>query len=183
MSTERFSSKPPDPLTSEQQRAVAEFRSLRGTDPFGPFIPLLRSPELLTRVSAVGEYLRFRSALPPRVREFAILITAAHWQQQYEWDYHLPLAREAGVPEAHLRALADGRLPEPMPELDGAVYHFCVDLHQSQQVSDTAYQRAVTQLGENGVVDLIGLCGYYAMLAMVLNTAKTPDRAGLRPRP
>ena len=79
-------------MTSEQQRAAEEFRRLRGVEPFGPFIPLLKSPELMTRVSALGEYLRFRSGLAPRLSELAILITAAHWRQQYEWDVHTPVA-------------------------------------------------------------------------------------------
>ena len=78
-------------LTPEQERAAEEFRKLRGVDPFGPFIQLLDSPELMTRVSALGEYLRFRSALPPRLSELAILITAAHWRQPYEWEIHAPV--------------------------------------------------------------------------------------------
>ena len=87
-------------MTPEQQQAIDEFRRLRGTDPFGPFIALLTSPELLTKVSALGEYLRYRSALPPRLSEFVILITAAHWRQQYEWDLHAPIALKAGVAQA-----------------------------------------------------------------------------------
>ena len=92
-------------MTPEQQRAVEEFKSLRGVEPFGPFVDLLASPELMTRVSSLGEYLRYRSALPPRLSEFAILVTAAHWQQQYEWDIHAPIALEAGVPQPVLDAL------------------------------------------------------------------------------
>src|SRR5688500_20411402 len=99
-------------MTPEQQRAVEEFKALRGVEPFGPFIELLASPELMTRVSALGEYLRYRSALPPRLSEFAILITAAHWKQQFEWDIHAPIAAKAGVPQAAIDAIC-AQIPPP----------------------------------------------------------------------
>src|ERR671913_2409487 len=95
----------PKVLDPDQQRAAEAFRKLRGVDPFGPFIALLASPELMTRVSTLGEYLRFRSALPPKLSELAILITAAHWRQQYEWDVHAPIALKAGIPHAVIDAI------------------------------------------------------------------------------
>src|SRR5215218_3582097 len=98
-------------LTPQQQLAVEEFKRLRGVEPFGPFVDLLASPELMTRVSAIGEYLRYRSSLPPRLSEFAILITAAHWHQRFEWDIHAPIALEAGVPAAVIDAVWQRQCP------------------------------------------------------------------------
>jgi len=156
-------------VTPEQQRAVEEFRKLRGVDPFGPFVPLLKSPELMTRVSALGEYLRFRSALPPRLSELAILITAAHWKQQFEWDIHAPIALNAGIPQAVIDAIGKG---EPAPGLDPeaqALHDLCIAVHQNRIAGSDAHERAQTALGEQKVMDAIAICGYYALLAMVLN--------------
>ncbi len=171
---ERLPLIPAASMTPAQQQAVDEFKRSRGVDISGPFLHLLRNPELMRRVRAVGDYVRFESTLPPRLREFAILITAAHWKQQYEWDYHAPIAREAGVTPAHARALAEGSRPESMDDLEQAVYDFCTEVHRTKQVSDDTYHRAVASLGEEGLIDLLGVCGYYAMLAMILNTARTP---------
>lgn len=157
-------------MTPAQLQAVEEFRRLRGTDPFGPFVTLLKSPELLTRASALGEYLRYRSALPPRLSEFVILITAAHWQQQYEWDLHAPIALTAGVAQATLDALAAGQRPDSLTEQEAALYDFCRAVHERTRPADAIHARAVHAVGDQGVVDAIGICGYYALLAMVLNT-------------
>ncbi len=151
---------------------MAEFRSLRGVEPFGPFIPLLRSPALLSRVSALGEYLRFRNALPPGLSEFVILITAAHWKQQYEWNLHAPIALKAGVAASTIEALAAGRRPPDLRADEEALYELCLGVHDRQPVSDAVYNRALSAVTEQGVIDAIGLCGYYAMLAMVLNTER-----------
>lgn len=156
--------------TPEQQRAAEEFRRLRGVDPFGPFIPLLDSPELMTRVSALGEYLRFRSALPAPLRELAILVTAAHWKQQYEWDVHAPVARQAGLPEVALDAVWLGRKPADLTAEQAALYDLCVALHRDRAPDAGALARARDALGEQGLIDAIALCGYYAMLAMILNS-------------
>lgn len=158
------------PLTPEQQRAVEEFRRLRGVDPFGPFIPLLRSPELMTRLGAVGEYLRFRSALPPRLSELAILITAAHWQQPFEWEIHAPIAREAGIPPSVIDAVWNGTRPPGLAPDQEALYDLCVSLHRDHKPTGHTLERAKSLLGERAVIDAIGICGYYATLAMTLNS-------------
>ena len=163
-------------MTPAQQQAVEEFRRLRGTDPFGPFIALLTSPELLTRVSALGEYLRYRSALPPRLSEFVILITAAHWQQSYEWDLHAPIAVKAGVAQATVDALAAGRQPADLTADEAALYDFCRAVHAGGRHAEAARARAVDAVGEQGVIDAIGICGYYALLAMVLNVQHREGR-------
>ena len=160
-------------MTPAQQQAIEEFRRLRGTEPFGPFVALLKSPELLTRVSALGEYLRYRSALPPRLSEFVILITAAHWHQSYEWDLHAPVAVKAGVAQATIDALAAGQRPNGLAEDEAALFDFCRAVHAGGREAEAVRARAVEAVGEQGVIDAIGICGYYAMLAMVLNVENT----------
>ena len=158
-------------MTPEQARAAEEFRKLRGVDPFGPFIPLLQSPELMLRVAALGEYLRYRSALPPRLSELAILITAAHWKQQFEWDIHAPIALQAGIPQHVVDALWTGEHPSGLAADQKALYELCLTLHRTRKANDETLANAKTILGEQGVIDAIGICGYYAMLAMVLNSS------------
>lgn len=157
-------------MTPEQQQAAEEFKRLRGVEPFGPFIDLLASPELMTRVSALGEFLRFRSALPPRLSEFAILVTASEWQQSVEWGIHAPIAMKAGIPEEVLDALWSGAMPANLDPDHQALYDLCMELHRDHRVMPATHQRAVAALGEQGTMDAIGICGYYALLAMVLNT-------------
>ena len=158
-----------DRVTPEQVRAAEEFKRLRGVEPFGPFVDLLISPELMTRVGAVGEYLRYRSALPPKLSEFAILVTAAAWQQQFEWDVHAPVARKAGIPQATLDELWSGATPLGLDRDQLALYDLCMELHRDRRVTAATRGRAVAALGEQGAMDAIGICGYYALLAMVLN--------------
>jgi 4-carboxymuconolactone decarboxylase len=175
---------PPIPeaqLTDAQRRAIVEFREARNAGVTGPFVPLLRSPELLSRARALGDYLRFRSALPPRQSEFAILLTAARWAQTYEWDVHAPIAREAGVSADVIAALQAGRRPAQMTDDETVIYDFCDELHRLHAVTDATYARALARLGEKGVIDLVGIQGYYTMLAMVLNTARTPVPDGHTP--
>ena len=163
-----------DRLTPAQREAVDAFRIARGTAISGPFYPLLRSPELMTRTRAMGDYLRFKSALPPRLSEFVILLTAREWTQQYEWNAHYPIAIKAGAKREVLDAIAEGRRPSGMTEEEAILYDFCRELHHDKAVSDATYERAIKAFGEQGVVDAIGITGYYTMLAMTLNTARTP---------
>ncbi|HEX8029416.1 MAG TPA: carboxymuconolactone decarboxylase family protein [Vicinamibacterales bacterium] len=154
--------------------AVEEFKALRGVEPFGPFVDLLVSPELMNRVGALGEYLRYRSALPPRLSEFAILITAAHWQQQFEWDIHAPIALKAGIPQAVIDAIW-AHIPPPSLDPDQQLlYDFCVALHRDKTVSPKLIADAKQAFGEQATMDAIAICGYYALLAMVLNSRTPP---------
>jgi 4-carboxymuconolactone decarboxylase len=154
-----------------REEAAEEFRRLRGVEPFGPFIHLLESPELMTRVSALGEYLRYRSALPPRLSELAILITAACWEQPYEWEVHAPIALEAGIGQAVQDALWAGESPDGLEPDQQAIYDLCLSLHREKTVTPAIRARAVAALGEQGTIDAIAICGYYALLAMVLNSS------------
>lgn len=170
-----------DRLTDAQKKAVAEFEAARKTGLSGPFWPLLRSPEVLSRARAMGDYLRFTSVLPPRLSEFVIIITARQWTQNYEWDVHAPLAEKGGLKPSIIAAVAEGRRPDGMAEDEELLYTFCDELHRNRSVSDATYARAVKAFGEQGVIDVLGISGYYTMLAMVLNTARTPVPAGHTP--
>lgn len=172
---------PSEKMTDAQKRAVAEFREARQAELSGPFIPLLRSPEVMTRARAMGDYLRFKSVLPPRLSEFVILITSRHWTQQYEWNAHHQVALNAGVKPDVTKAIAEGRRPEHMSEEEEILYDFCTELQRNQGVSDATYARALGKFGEQGVIDAVGIVGYYTLLAMVLNAARTPLPPNARP--
>ena len=164
-------------MTAEQRQAVADYASTRNTTVFeGPFVPLLRSPELLDRVQRVGEYLRYRNALPRRLSELAILTAARHWSQPFEWNIHAVDAATAGLASDVIDAIAEGRRPETLADDEAVVYDFSLELLHNRSVSDPTYDRAIALAGEQGVIDLVGILGYYSLLAMVMNTARTPLR-------
>ena len=169
---------PADKLTAAQQEAIKEFKTARSVDISGPFVPLLRSPEAMTRTRALGDYMRFRSALPARLSEFVILLTARQWTQNYEWNAHAPIAREAGLSGEIIAAIAEGRRPSRMAADEEVLYMLHDELHRTHAVSDATYARAVAAFGEQGVVDALGITGYYTLLAMVMNTARTPMPPG-----
>ena len=164
---------PADKMTEAQKKAAEEFAAGRGTPVFGPFVPLLRSPEVMLRAKAMGDYLRFKNSLPAKLSEFTILITSRQWTQQYEWDVHYPIALKAGLSAEIAKAVAEGRRPQSMPADEELVYDFLTELHDTKSVSDATYARAVARFGEQGVIDMIGVNGYYTFLAMVMNTART----------
>ncbi|MGZ5201654.1 MAG: carboxymuconolactone decarboxylase family protein [Telluria sp.] len=159
---------------SDAQRAAAQaiIDGPRGAV-YGPFIPLLRSPELMEYAQRMGEYLRYRSAIGVRLSELAILVTAREWNQQVEWAIHAPIAAQMGIPPDTINAIARREKPEGMLVDEQVVYEFCIELHRDKQVSDRTYGEALALFGEQGVVDLMGLNGYYTFLAMVMNTART----------
>src|SRR6266403_796401 len=127
---------PAGALTDAQRKAIAEFKAARSADISGPFVPLLRSPEVMTRAREMGDYLRYKSALPPRLSEFVILIVSRQWTQQYEWSIHAPIALQAGVAAQTIQAIADGRRPEHMTDDEDVVYTLCDELLRTQSVSD-----------------------------------------------
>jgi 4-carboxymuconolactone decarboxylase len=172
---------PADKLTDAQKKAIEEFKAARSVDISGPFVAMLRSPEVMSRARAMGDYLRFRSSLPPRLSEFVILMTARRWTQQYEWNAHAPLAVKGGLHPDIVKAIAEGRRPEKLAEDEAIVYALFDEIQRQQSVSDSTYAKAVGKIGEQGVVDVMGLAGYYTMLAMVMNTARTPLPDGATP--
>ena len=140
----------------------------------GPFVPLLRSPALMTRLQQTGAYLRFESPLPARLRELVILWVARHWDQPVEWAIHYPLALAAGLAPAVVQAIREGRRPGDLGPEEWLALDVCEALSAQRGLDDATYARAVAQLGEPGLIDLIALVGYYGLLAMVLNVARTP---------
>ena len=164
---------PEDQLTDEQNAAIAEFREVRG-ELSGPWHVLARSPGMLNPARALSDYVRFNSSLEPRLSELAILITAREWTSQYEWNAHHGLAMRGGLRPEIAQALAEGRRPEGMAADEAAVYDFCIELHRNRSVSDATYARALELLGEQGIVDMIGLSGWYTLVSMTLNTARIP---------
>jgi 4-carboxymuconolactone decarboxylase len=147
----------------------------------GPFVPLLRSPELMSRLQKTGEYLRFHNSVGQKLTEFVILLTARQWTQQYEYDVHAPLALKAGVKLEFVRAITEGRRPTGMGPDEEVAYDFCTELQQNHSVSDATYARAIDMFGEQGVVDVSALVGYYTTLAMIMNVARTPMDRGKNP--
>ena len=165
---------------TEDQRAVVEglLKGPRGVVE-GPFWPLLRNPGLASRVEKVGEYLRFGGVLPRRHTELAILVVAEAWRAPFEWQAHAPLARKAGIPEAVIESIGAGRRPD-MAESDAlAVYDFVSMLLRQKSVTEPVFRRAKEAFGEAGVIELTGLCGYYTLLAMVLNVGEVEASAGV----
>ena len=162
------------PRTTGVSAPEAMERLLKG----GPFNAWLRSPDLGERLQKVGEYIRFNTSLPLHLNEFAILITARHWTSQYEWYAHLLLGLKAGLDPKLASALAENRRPARMKKDEAAVYDFCTQLHRTRKVTDAAYRRALGLFGERGVMDLIGVSGYYTMVSMTLNVARVPLPAG-----
>jgi len=150
-------------------------------NPDGPNALLLRSPDLMSRTQKVGEYLRYNSSLPLRLNEFAILITARQWGAQVEWIAHHPLALKAGLAPAVAADLLQGKRPTGMKDDEEIIYQFLKELHETKAVSDPAFKAVVDKFGERGVMDLIGVTGYYTMLAMVLNVAQQPLPNGVSP--
>ncbi len=144
----------------------------------GPFNAWLRSPELGDRLQRVGAYIRYESSLPLRLNELAILVTARVWTSQFEWYAHRPLAEKAGLEPRIADELALGRRPEQMRDDEAAVYDFCTQLHRTRNVDDATFARALALFGERGVVDLVGVCGYYTAVSMTLNVARVPLPAG-----
>jgi 4-carboxymuconolactone decarboxylase len=166
------------PISFEQmtaaQRGAAEalVRGRRGAL-FGPFVAMLRSPEFLERAQRLGEYLRYDSALPARLRELAILVTARHFRQAYEWHVHAPAAAQAGLAATTINDIAAARRPSALQTDEAIVYEFCTELLTRHRVGDTTYASARALLEERGLMDLCGVCGYYGMLALVMNVART----------
>jgi 4-carboxymuconolactone decarboxylase len=194
---ERFPVLQPDQMNPEQEKLLEALlagprgggnaspevvqRMLRG----GPFNAWMRRPDLGNRLQDVGAYIRYKTSLPLRLNELAILITAREWTSQYEWHAHYPLAMKAGLDAKIADELALGQRPSAMKEDEAAVYEFCTQLHRTRKVDDATFNRALALFGEQGVVDLIGVSGYYTAVSMTLNVAQVmpPDGAPLPLKP
>lgn len=176
----RFPDIPRDQLTDAQKQVYDAIASGPRGGVRGPFGPLLRSPELTDRIQKLGEYLRFNSSLSPRLNEMAILINARFWESKYEWFAHKPLAVKGGLAESIADELAQGKRPSNMKPDEEVIYDVCMALHKTHFVDDALFKRAVSVLGERGVVDLVAVSGYYTLISMVLNVAEIPLPPGAK---
>ncbi len=165
----RITQLPPENMGSEQRRVYDDITARIGRD-IGPYVAMIRSPGLADRVQTLGKFLRNDTSLPPRLTELAILITARVCTAQFEWYAHAPLAREAGIGQDVIDAIARRQKPEFEKTDEQLVYQFSTELHERQTVSESTYRAAIEQLGEQAVVELVAINGFYTMLAMTLNT-------------
>jgi 4-carboxymuconolactone decarboxylase len=171
--TDRLPPIPAPEWTDAQRQAAQEIVNGPRGALYGPFVPLLRSPELMGHAQRLGEYLRYRSAIGTRLTELAVLVTARAWDQQVEWAIHAPIALQAGIGADVIDAIARRERPQAMAADEEAVLDFCAELQRDKRVSDRVYQNALALFGEQGVVDLMGVNGYYTFLAMLMNAAQT----------
>jgi 4-carboxymuconolactone decarboxylase len=181
MSPPRLPAIPPEKLSPEQQALVDSIRSgPRGqaTQMRGPFAVFLHAPGYGQLAQTLGGYCRLKTRVPPRLSEFAILATAKIWRSQYEWFAHTGHAERAGVKPQTIAALRIGRLPRSAPKDELAVYAFIKELYRSKRVSDRTYARLHAFLGEEAMVEFVGILGYYVLIAMSLNVFRMGPPAG-----
>jgi 4-carboxymuconolactone decarboxylase len=178
MAQDRMPPIPAEKQTAEQRKAAEAFRANRKQDVFGPFVPLSRSPEVMLRAMALGDHLRYRTVFPTKLNELIILITARHFTQQYEWYVHYPIALKEGLSREIADAIGEGRRPTGLAEDEQLIYDFCTELLRNHSVSDPTYARAIARFGEKGMIEMVGVVGYYTFQSMVLNTARTPVPPG-----
>ncbi len=169
---DRLPTIPPASYSAEQKQAAADFEAARKTPVFGPFEPLMHSPQVMSQARAMGDYLRYKSAIGSTLSELAILVTAREWSQDYEWTVHYPIALKAGIKADIADAVADSRRPVGMSDDEEIVYEFTTELLRTKRVSDRTFARADKRFGKQGIVDLTGIAGYYTLLAMQLNVAQ-----------
>jgi 4-carboxymuconolactone decarboxylase len=132
------------------------------------------SPQVMSQARAMGDYLRYKSAIGNTLSELVILITAREWTQDYEWSVHYPIALKAGIQKEVADDIAVGQRPSAMSPDEETVFDFTSELLRNKQVSDATFERAKSRLGMKGVVDMTGIAGYYTFLAMQLNVAQYP---------
>src|SRR6202047_4972058 len=174
---ERMAEIPLDKMTPAQRTVADAIMSGPRYTMSGPFNAWLRSPELADRLQKVGEYVRFNTSLDKRVNEMAILMTAQAWGSQYEWYAHAPLAIKAGLDPAIVAAIGAGRKPDNMKDDEAIVWEFTMQLRRDHAVDDAIYARALEKFGERGIIDLVGVNGYYDAVSMTLNVARVKPPA------
>lgn len=168
----------PDRMNPAQRRIHdAILAGPRGSVP-APLSIWLRRPELADRAQALGRYCRYETVLPPRLSELAILITAAFWRSGFEWHAHKPFALEAGLDPGVIEAIRQGQEPDFAHADEAALHAFARAVHERHRVPDAVYRRALDTLGEDGVVDLTGILGYYTLISMTLNIFEIPPGDG-----
>jgi 4-carboxymuconolactone decarboxylase len=149
----------------------------------GPFLALIHNPELASRVQALGEHLRYGTGLAQPLVEIAILVTARRWSCDYEWAAHARIAREAGLREDVINPLALRARPETLEPDEALILDFAETTVWNGEPSDASFDAVVARFGRATALDLLAVCGYYSMLAFVLNAARLPLPAGASPLP
>lgn len=166
-------------MTEAQRQVVEAIRSgPRGSAARGPFLAWLASPELADRAQHLGAYLRFETSVSARLKELAILCVARHWTAQFEWYAHKKFALDAGLAPSVIDAIEARRRPDFAHDDEAAVYDFARELHETHHVSDARFQAVKKHLGQAGVVELVGVLGYYTLVSMTLNTFEVPMPEG-----
>jgi 4-carboxymuconolactone decarboxylase len=167
-----------------EQRALAESIRSGPRGQFklaGPFAVYLHAPAFGELAQKLGGHLRFKTSVPGRLSEFAILVTAQHWKAQYEWAMHVPMAEKQGVKPQTIRDIQAGRAPKSAPRDEMAIYAFAKELYAKRRVSTATFNRMHKILGAAGTVELVGILGYYALVSMILNTFRMPLPEGVKP--
>ena len=183
LAEDRLPTIPPAQYSPEQKQAAEAFEAARKVPVFGPFEPLMHSPEVMTLARSMGDYLRYKPKIGTTLSELVILVTARRWTQDYEWYVHAPIAEKAGIAPEIVAAIRDGRRPAAMSEDEAIVYDFTTELQENKRVSDTTFARAEARFGKAGTVDLAAIGGYYTFLAMELNAARYPLPKDGKPLP
>ena len=178
---DRFKPLTYEQMTPEQKKMTENILSGERTSMGGPFNVLLRSPEMGDLAQEFGAQMRFHSSLPRKLNEMAIIITARHWTAQYEWNAHRTAAAQAGLKEPIIQAIAAGKRPESLDADETVIYNFATELLKTHEVSDATFKAVKDKFGEKGVVDLIGVMGYYQLVSMLLNVDRYPLPAGAKP--
>lgn len=171
----------PQEMTPEQRRIYDEIVASRGTWLNGPFAPMLHQPRLADPAQKLGEFLRYKTSLPPNLSELAILVVARHWDCDFEWYQHAPIALRSDVPPDIVDAISHDRRPATLGESQAAVYDFARTLLEDHVVPDPIYERAKALFGVVGTVELTALIGYYTLIAFTLNAHQVPLPAGVTP--
>ncbi len=180
---QRLPTIPPAQYDETQKKAAEDFLAARKTSVFGPFEPLMHSPQVMSDARAMGDYLRYHSAIGVTLSELVILVVARNWSQDYEWFVHAPIALKQGIRPEIVAAIEDGRRPESLSEDEAICYDFSTELQNLKRVSDATYARAQKRFGDKGIVDLTAIVGYYTLLAMELNVARYAVPEGAKPLP
>jgi len=171
---QRFPKLTPEVMTPAQREVAAEIAAGPRGEVRGPFIALLHNPELAGRLQKLGEHLRWKGKLPPKLKELAVLVTARRWTCQHEWVMHSKLALEGGLAKEIVDAIAARIEPKNLSQEESAVYTFCCEVHATGRAGDAAFAAIEKRFGLDGALELIALNGYYTLMAMVLNTAGLP---------
>jgi 4-carboxymuconolactone decarboxylase len=170
---------------NEAQRALLEsMRSgprggrVRLSGPFGVYMHAPQYGELTQRL---GAFVRFSTSVEPRLSEFTILCIGRIWRAQYEWHAHAPIAEQAGVSPQTIRDVKAGRTPTKAAKDERAIWDFVQELHKRRRVNDRNYKRVHAVLGDKGMVEFVGVLGYYTAVSMVLDVFNVPLPDGAAP--